>query len=328
MITWGDVVEIIIGTFNINQTQLAELMNCNKGAITKIKQGIQPLSLDADQLFSRVFDPATSNGPASKGGREPQYWLDLVKKEIESNFKEVRAEMDNCWDEKDYRTFVMALLERAKKGASSKKEPQPSECSRESATASDIVIDEDHDKRQEKVSLNETPAECMSRIFEQSVADYNIATAICRVSDYLCGEPFYANNVFAFIDAIQTNVLEKFISYQNEEVYDKISQFQNAINTYSGFLGMIQPSVAEKYGHLLKICGLDNGIIDLINSDYNEIKNHLDTKTYLGEANELSVYGSEKKLTQLDFIRSILSSHKQLCELYSEICPGKTILVF
>lgn len=37
------------------------------------------------------------------------------------NFKEVREDMDDGWDEKDYEKFVLTLLNRAKKGASSKK---------------------------------------------------------------------------------------------------------------------------------------------------------------------------------------------------------------
>ena len=139
MITWGDVVEITLDVFGINQTQLAEIMRCNKGVITRIKQGEQPPSPDIKTLFSLVFDTAESNGPASVGRRTPQYWLDVVKEVIESKFKEVREDMEDCWNEKDYQIFVLTLLERARKGASSKKKPQRSNDSGETSAIANVL---------------------------------------------------------------------------------------------------------------------------------------------------------------------------------------------
>lgn len=140
MITWGDVVGIIACVFDINQTQLAKLMKCDKAAITRIKSGIQTPSFSAEQLFALIFDPDTSDSPASKGRRTPQYWLDLVKEEIESDFKEVRKAMEDYWNENDYRTFVLVLLERTGQGSPSKKQQRLYNDSRGLPAESDVII--------------------------------------------------------------------------------------------------------------------------------------------------------------------------------------------
>lgn len=175
MITWGDVVEIIKCVFDINQTQLAKTMKCDKSAITGIKQGERAPSFENDQLFSFVFDPATPDSPANKGKRTPQYWLDLLKEEIESNFKEVREAMEDCWDEKDYRTFVLTLLDRARRGPPTEKRVLSTiDCDIISETPD--VDNDNHHKKQEEASIIETPTEQMRKIFEQAVVDWNIAS--------------------------------------------------------------------------------------------------------------------------------------------------------
>lgn len=182
----------------------------------------------------------------------------------------------------------------------------------------------------EQVSLDETPTEQMRKLFEQSVANYNIATYICKLSDYLIEEPFYAGDILAFVDFVQTNVLAKYVAHQNNIIFRKISEFNFKLKSYSGFLGMIQLSISEKYGIMLKLGGLNNEIISLVDTDCEEIKDNLDGKISIegDETNEALILELEGKLKQLDFLRTILLLYKQLCDLFEEICPGKTILVF
>ena len=194
----------------------------------------------------------------------------------------------------------------------------------------DISTDSDYHKKTEPASLGETAAEQMSKLFEQAVGNYNIATYICKLSDYLIEEPFYAGDIFDFVDFIQTNVLSKYVGQQNEVIFKKISEFNLKLKSYCSFLGMIRLFISEKYGIMLKKAGLNNEIISLIDTDYEEIKNKLDGKISINgdEINEASVLELEERLTQLDFLRNILLAHKQLCDLFEEICSGKTILVF
>jgi len=293
MITWGDMIDLIVYVFGITQVQLATLLGYNKSVISRIKNGEQSPNSTPEGLFHLIFDPTVPSSPARqyKNSDNSVFYLGLLKEAIETRFIEIRKAMDDVWNEKDYRQFVLILLERARPGVS------------------------------------ETASKKMCKIFEQAVEDYNISFYVCKLPDYLMGEPFYADDSLAFVDTIRTNLLAKFISYQNEEVYKKIIQFQSAVETYSGCLSIIRLSVSEVYGFMLKMCGSDE-IIELIDTECNEIRNSLDNKTLQeNEGNDSPSFGLDEKLMQMEFIHSILLSYKQLCELYSEICPGKTLLV-
>jgi len=301
--TWGDVIDLITSAFDINQSRLAKMMLCDKSKITRIKRGMEIPSHGNEEIFANVFDPAKSEN-AAISGETLKYCLELLKETIESDFKGIFEAMSDCWGEKEYKKFVLILLRRARQGASSK-------------------------RGQNEVSLSETPSEKMSKIFEQAVADFNIATYICRLPDYLNGDPYCAENAFDFIDAIKADILGQFVHQQDKDIFKQISEFTTALEAYSCFLGMIRLSVSEKYGSLLKLAGLDCEIIGLIDDERNEIKNKLGDKFSSKEStNAPSDSELEGRLTQLDFIRSILLSHKRLCELFEKICPGKTILVF
>lgn len=193
-------------------------------------------------------------------------------------------------------------------------------------------IDENADAGQnpEQVSFSGTPTEQMREIFEKAVMDYNIATYICKLSDYLNGEVFYGGDIFAFNDAIENNIISRFLCEQNEKIYKMISEFKLALKNYSGFLVMIRPSISEVYSNMWTMGASYDEIISLIDSDRSEIRDNSGEKVSIKkeEINESSVSSLKEKLVQLDFIHSILLSHKQLSELFGEICPGKTILMF
>lgn len=172
----------------------------------------------------------------------------------------------------------------------------------------------------------------MSRIFEQAVADYNIAICICKLPDYLCGESFNAGDFSTFIDTIQTEVLCKFINQQNESVFKKISDFLTILNSYLSFLGMIRLSISEEYGLMWKVCGSYDEVFCLVDNNCRKAKDLLEKEKSLG-VNSLNesltdTDNIETNLNQLDFLRSILLSYKQICKLYNEICADKTLLVF
>ena len=288
------------------------MMYCNKAKITRIKNGKEMPTLGIEEIFANVFDP-NNPGSAAKSSETTKYHLSVLKDIIESDFKEIFEAMGDCWKEENYKTFVLTLLGRARQGTSSQK--------------------------QKKMSLDKTPSTQMSKIFEQAVADYNIATYICKLPDYLNGESFYAGDIFDFIDTIQTEVLGKFVNQQNEDVFKKISDFRVALDTYSGFLSMIRLSISEEYGILWKMYGSYEEVFCLVNDNYRKAKAELEkeisakensqseSSTNTDEA-EKKLNRAETKLNQLDFLHSILIAYKQICELYSEICVGKTLLVF
>ncbi len=221
-------------------------------------------------------------------------------------------------------------LGRPLKDVSLKNGPHLSKDSKENDVISNITTDSDYHEKSEQASLGETPTEQMRGIFEKAVMDYNIAVYICKLSDYLSGEPFYGSDIFAFNDVIENKILSRFLCEQNENIYKMISEFKNALKNYSGFLGMIRSSISEVYGFAWIMGASYDEIIGLIDSDCNEIQDNLGEKVSIKreDINESSVSSLEQKLIQLDFIRSILLSHKQISELFGEICPGKTMFVF
>lgn len=145
--TWGDVIGVITSVFEITQTRLAQMMYCNKAKITKIKEGKETPTLGIEEIFASIFDPANPKSAAKSLGKT-EYCLSVLKEIIKSDFKEIFEAMADCWDEKGYKTFVLALLGRARQGAPS--------------------------KQQKGVSLDETPSAQMTKLFEKAVADYNM----------------------------------------------------------------------------------------------------------------------------------------------------------
>ena len=334
MITWGDVIDITLYTFDLHKTDLSMLLECNSSKISKIRSGTQGLDrISKDRLFSLVLDPDKDSSPAQriKGKKgNTKFLLYRLKEDIESQFGEVRKDMEDCWEEEDYQKFVLTMLGRARKGASSKKEVQHSDQSKSTVIASDIVPSGDCNGKQKKVSRQETPSEQMSRIFEQAVADFNVATNICKLPDYLNGESFYAGDIFDFISTIQTDILGKFVNQQNEDVFQNISDFKVALEKYASFLGVIRWAVSEKYGIMWKSGASYYEVLCLIDDDCSKAKTKLEDEvpSEEGSRNKSSIIEIETYLNQLEFLRSILSAYKQICDLYSEICTGKTLLVF
>ena len=51
MITWGDVVDIILYTFDLKQIELAILLECDPPKISKIRSGTQELSLPLSNVI-------------------------------------------------------------------------------------------------------------------------------------------------------------------------------------------------------------------------------------------------------------------------------------
>ncbi len=119
MIEWRDIIEIIMKMFPISQTKIAELLNCHKAAITRLKKvGAQPSFAD-EQMFSCIFDPANPKSPASNLNNNA-YYLWLLKEIIETDFKDVQDALADCWNENDYQIFVLRMLGRARRNQQSR----------------------------------------------------------------------------------------------------------------------------------------------------------------------------------------------------------------
>jgi len=162
MIEWRDIIEIAKRMFDINQTEIAKLLNCDKSAITRLKkEGAQPTFAN-EQMFSCVFDPSSPNSPASKLNSN-EYYLNLLKEIIEAgtDFIELRETLADCWDEKDYKIFVLRMLDRARNNRLSR-----------SATL--------NTKSMTKPNNTKTQAEQLQALFLMAIHEYKVMDIINR----------------------------------------------------------------------------------------------------------------------------------------------------
>lgn len=198
-------------------------------------------------------------------------------------------------------------------------------------TAVDRKTEQGTKKETEQIQESmSTPSDQMLDIFKQAVAEHNIVAYLCNVADYLCDEPFYSGDIFSFINTIQAKILNKFVNNQDEEIFKNITSFNVALKSYCCFLDIIRTSVSEYYGFMWRMSPCHDGILSLIKSDKDEVKKALleeDNKTAsLSESN--SLLELETKINQLNFIESIFSCHKEISDIFKEICVGKTLLVY
>ena len=338
MITWGDVIDIILNTFNISQTKLSELMDYNKDSISKMKHGKAVPSTKIDVIYDRVFYPATTDSPAYQYGNTNNLasCLEAVKDTINSKktpFPAVREAMDDMWDETDYKEFVCKLLSRAKKGPSSKIKSKETESDNsndfgETATSSGLPNNKNFDTKSEEAPPKEMPSDQMRKIFAEAVAEYNVASCICSLSYFLKSGPNYDFRIDCFIETIQDDLLSKFINHQNECVYEEITEFLNVLESYMDSTSFLNPDISKPYGIMMDVHGC-SATLDKADKDYCDQQNSstegkpVDDKPTNSSKDELT-----KKQGQLYWICSALRAYNRLSEIYSKICPGQTLLVF
>ena len=113
MITWGDTIGIILDMFStVNQKQLAGLLGISVSSLSKIKTGKRKGSFESEAVFNQVFNPDMTSSPAKD---TPRYLLNSLKDIIGSpKYEKVYKGMADCWNETDYKTFVITLLNRTR----------------------------------------------------------------------------------------------------------------------------------------------------------------------------------------------------------------------
>ena len=109
MITWKEIILIIMSLFGVKQSEIADKLNVEPSYITRIKRGERyPTHLAAD-IYPKIFD---FSNPKSFAKENPQYYLQTLKKMIESDFPRIKEDLADCWEEDDYERFVKRLLSR------------------------------------------------------------------------------------------------------------------------------------------------------------------------------------------------------------------------
>lgn len=212
---------------------------------------------------------------------------------------------------------------------------------------------EDYDKKQELESFNKTPTEQMRRLFERAVAEANIALHIRNLPDYLEDGLLCPQEVASFFDTMQTKIASGFIDQQDEELFQKIKEFNTEVRSYFALLGMIPPKLELEKPELIipawqqpiePVTDVTPEADRAAENDVERYSNHWrkhqsydglfsllnDARTSLDEKSkcESPPPDIEEKLTRLHFISSIFSAHKRICELFEEITMGKTLTVF
>lgn len=114
MTTWQDIFGIIHDSFGITQRLIAKRLNVSPSLINKIKSGTANPTIDNEDLFNASFKKGFMRSNQTNPPNEKTL-LSHVKGTIEESYGWVMQDMHNigCWDETDYKKFVMHLLNLA-----------------------------------------------------------------------------------------------------------------------------------------------------------------------------------------------------------------------
>lgn len=140
MIFWGDTISIIARLFKVNDKTIAQKLNISSSMLSRIKTGERNISHTPEEIYKRIFDLNAKESLASffntenadnkeefavavpkdvlearqrkrRENREKSLLSDL-RTIIESEYPNVKNDLEDSWDEEDYKTFVMGLLSR------------------------------------------------------------------------------------------------------------------------------------------------------------------------------------------------------------------------
>lgn len=128
MITWDKSIAIIKMTFGIAQSKMGELLGFDKTTISKVKSGKQPPPFSSEDVFEKIFNPHIENSPANAISTSEAYLLGVLKEIIQAGFPTVKTEMLDCWEETNYKVFVMELLGRTRQGGPKKTKTDETVC--------------------------------------------------------------------------------------------------------------------------------------------------------------------------------------------------------
>lgn len=137
MITWKDTIDIIKEMFEAKERDIAEHLGVTQQMLSHVKHGRKkPTEQFLEQsIYRKIFSPTESKSLASC---DPKYMqttltnrekvedscLSDLKRIIEIKHPNVRADMDDFWDDKDYKAFVIELLKLTKLNTPLKSTPK------------------------------------------------------------------------------------------------------------------------------------------------------------------------------------------------------------
>jgi len=113
IITWSDVINIILKVFGISSKTIAKLMNTDPSTISRLKtkRSKRPTFCGLEEWYKWVFDPKNHPGKCENGTMLLSILKEVIK---EMGFE---SAMNDMWAETDgenYRRFVMTLLNRTR----------------------------------------------------------------------------------------------------------------------------------------------------------------------------------------------------------------------
>lgn len=174
----------------------------------------------------------------------------------------------------------------------------------------------------EKAPPNEAPSRQMTKEFERLISKYKIAY-------FICGELSYSQRVDEFVEATKIGLLAKFINEQEDDMYKKISEFNETLYGFNITLDELNPSNVRAFH--LNISFLRTSeltlleILEHIAEDKNRLIARRDNPT---EKEVLSEQVLSEEIRQLIIIEDLLGMYSKTNSLYGLICTGKTLLVF
>lgn len=226
MITWKDTIEIIKRTFSIEQIEIANCLNITESQLSKVKTGKSktvPSNFASSHVFRKIFDPSNEDSPAS-GKETPEYHLDVLKSIIQTEFAQVREDLSDFWNEKDYKTFVIGLLDRTNL-AKPPKDRTAQLASKKQPLLGDLRCNTSKD---------------VFDFFNQAVLDYRIKLFVESVDPSSIMDIDYIEKCSKFIEVIKSDSWIPCTAdaiAETKSIVQKVYLFADVLNEYILYLG-------------------------------------------------------------------------------------------
>lgn len=165
-------------------------------------------------------------------------------------------------------------------------------------------------------------------LFIPSLIETNDEKKVFKINNYK-----FSSDMHHFLEDIKSNILVKFVTYQDETSYILIKKFYDVLESYVAIYSLLSPSIAREFSqiyiqydktdYLFEKCQFE---IDKTQKEIAKLEQNKDVE--ISEDQKVSLYTLQNRETQLGFLLSLLSSREQICSLFEELTNGKSLLTF
>ena len=208
----------------------------------------------------------------------------------------------------------------------------------------DITPPDAESNVQKTVSQSVNICDKMKEALNDIVVEGKLSYYLNKVMEFLEGDRDGADGVLKICSAISDGILNRYMNYCNEEIYQKISELNVSIKSYGTFVGLVYPVIAKHYSNCWTKAVTFDDIQNLLDIECTKIKETppedgkfvfsskpqipieyqyplypylVDWENVLDP--EFASYKPQEILTQLGHIKTVFGSLDKVASLYYEI---------